>query len=109
MIGKAAKNNGNASLSEVLDILESRKKEKELTYEQQIALEHATKFAAQKSHEQKIKKTLEELGLLSNHTILTLLNTMPKNVMLLKQILANEKKTFNEEEIKKILSIINPK
>lgn len=109
MIGKAAKNNGNASLSEVLDILENRKKEKELTYEQQIALEHATKFAPQKSHEQKIKKALEELGLLSNHAILTILNTMPKSELLLKQILANEKKAFQEDEIKKILSIINPK
>ena len=109
MIGKESKHNGHVSLNQVLEILEGRKKEKELTYEQQIALEHATKFATAKAGEQKARKGLEELGLLSNRTVLSILSIMPKNEMLLKQILANEKKTFSDDEVKKILSITNQK
>ena len=109
MIGKESKNTGRVSLSEALEILEARKKERELTYEQQIALEHASKFAASKGSEQKIKKALEELGTLSQQTVLAILNTMPKSEMLLKQILAGEKKAFTDAEIKKIAAIVNPK
>ena len=109
MIGKESKHTGHVSLNEVQEILEARKKERELTYEQQIALEHASKFAATKSQEQKAKKALEELGTLSQQTILAILSMMPKSEMLLKQILAGEKKTFTDAEIKKIVSIVNPK
>ena len=109
MIGKDSKHNGNASLSEVLEILEKRKKERELTYEQQIALEHATKFVEGKGPETKTRKALEELGTLSQQTIVAILNIMPKGETLLKQILAGEKKAFTEEEVKKVLSIVNQK
>ncbi len=106
MIGKNSKHNGHASLNEVLGILESRKKERELTYEQQIALEHATKFASGKGSEQGTKKALEALGTLSQQTIMMILNIMPKSEMLLKQILAVEKRSFTEEEVKKVLAIV---
>ncbi len=109
MIGKDSKNNGHASLNEVLEILENRKKERELTYEQQIALEHATRFAATKAQEQKMRKALEETGLLSARTVLTIVTVMPKNETLLKQILSGEKRTFAEDEVKKLLAIVNPK
>ena len=109
MIGKESKQTGQVSLNEALGILEARKKERELTYEQQIAMEHAEKFAAAKGSEQKARKALEELGMLSQHTILIILNTMPKTEMLLKQILSGEKKAFTDAEIKKIISIVNPK
>jgi DNA-directed RNA polymerase subunit F len=109
MIGKESKYISNASLSEVLEILEKRKKEKDLTYEQQVAYDHASKFAGSKSTEQKLKKGLEELGYLSPNAIVTILNLMPKSEMLLRQILASEKKTFADEDVKKILSIVNQK
>ncbi len=109
MIGKESKNTGNVSLNEALGILEARKKERELTYEQQIALEHAEKFAATKTSEQKTRKALEDLGLVSRQTILAILNTMPKTEMLLKQILSGDKKSFADAEIKKIMAIVNPK
>ncbi len=109
MIGKESKNTGHVSLNEALEILEARKKERELTYEQQIALEHASKFATSKSSEQKTRKALEELGTLSQRTVLAILNTMPKSETLLKQILVGEKKAFTDAEIKKIMSIVNPK
>jgi DNA-directed RNA polymerase subunit F len=108
MIGKDSKRNGYVSLSEVLEILESRKKDKELTYEQQIAFEHATKFASAKS-DSKIRKGLQELGILSDQTVISILDVMPKNMALLKQILATEKRTFSDEEVKKVLSLINQK
>jgi DNA-directed RNA polymerase subunit F len=109
MIGKESKHNGHVSLNQVRDILEERKKEKELTYEQQIALEHAEKFAPQKDSEHKVRKALDNLGTLSAQTVLLISNIMPKNEMLLRQILANEKRVFSEEEIKNIRSIIGQK
>lgn len=109
MIGKDSKHNGYASMNEVLEILEARKKERELTYEQQIALEHVTKFVGSKSVEQKTRKALEELGTLSQQTIIAILNIMPKGETLLKQILAGERKAFTDEEVKKALSIVNQK
>jgi DNA-directed RNA polymerase subunit F len=109
MIGKDSKHISNASLSDVLEILEKRKKEKELTYEQQVAYDHASRFAGSKAAEQKARKGLEELGYLSPEAIVTILNIMPKSEMLLRQILASEKKTFADEDVKKILSIVNQK
>lgn len=109
MIGKESKQNGNASLSEVLEILEDRKKERELTYEQQIAMEHAKKFVVAKVTEQKTKKALEALGIRSGQAVMSIINIMPKGEMLLKQILANERRTFTDEEVKRVLSIVNQK
>lgn len=109
MIGKEAKQAGSASLNEVLGILEERKKERELTYEQQIALEHAGKFVPVKASEQKARKALEALGTLTQQSLTCIINTMPRGEALLKQILAGEKRAFSDDEIKQMLSIINPK
>ncbi len=109
MIGKESTQNGNASLSEVLKILEDRKGERELTYEQQIAMEHAKKFVGAKAAEQKTRKSLDALGILSGQAVTSIINIMPKGEMLLKQILANEKRAFTDEEVKQVLSIVNQK
>ena len=109
MIGKESKHSGYVSLNRVIEILDERKKEKELTYEQQIAYEHATKFAPTTGAEQKVRKGLEGLGVLGESTIVAIVTAMPMNEMLLKRILAGENKAFTEEEVKSILSITNPK
>ena len=60
MIGKEAGEGESVSLSRVKEILEDRKKGKELTYEQQLAYEHAKKFASlEGAKETKLRKMLQ--------------------------------------------------
>ena len=95
MIGKGAGKEEQASLNEVLEILEERKKGKELTYEQQLAYDHVKKFASgAKAKEEKLKKALKEAGI-GDKAVIKVLDIMPKNIMTLKQILAHENRTFD--------------
>ena len=64
MAGKKTLETRMASMPEVLGILEDRQTSGELGYEQQLVLEHATKFSKLKeSDAKKLKKELEEAGL----------------------------------------------
>ncbi len=106
MIGKSAEEKGYISLVEVVEILNKQKQEKELTYEQDSAMKHASKFAMQKEKYQKAKKELEAMNILSEQTIIKILDVSPKTEILLKQILAYTGRTFEEKEIESILNII---
>ncbi len=106
MIGKSVEEKGYISLVDLLDILSKQKQAKELTYEQDSAIKHATKFAIQKEKYQKAKKELEALNILPEQTIIKILDIMPRNEMLLKQILAYSSITFEEKDINSILNII---
>lgn len=92
------------SVEEVMGIL-ADKKEGELTYEQQLALQHAKKFATTKAKSEKVRKALVSSGLLSEKGIVKIMEIMPKNQMTLRQILIPEKKAFSDEDINKILEI----
>ena len=109
MIGKEAHQVKAVPISEVAEILEERKKSGELTYEQQIAMEHAKKFAQSKAHLNKVRSALEELKLLSTDSLLKVVEILPKNAMLLRQILMKEKKPFSNEDVNKILAITKEK
>ncbi|MCL4380993.1 MAG: hypothetical protein M1331_02675 [Candidatus Marsarchaeota archaeon] len=106
MIGKSAEEKGYISLVEVLEILNRQKQEKELTYEQDSAMKHASKFAIHKEKYQKEKKELEAMNILSEQTIIKILDVSPKTEILLKQILAYTGRAFEEKEIASILNII---
>ncbi len=105
MIGHESKQTGLASIYDVSRILEERKKGKDLTYEQQLALEHASKLVKEGERPKKIKSELEKLGILSERSVIKLLEIMPKNTVLLKQVIMQEGKVFSEEELAKILAI----
>ena len=109
MIGKESKEGKVVPINAVIEILEERKKSGDLTYEQQIALEHSKKFAQTKAQNEKTKKALEALGTLNTKSVFKILEIMPRNAMLLKQILMQEKKTFSEDDIKNILAITREK
>jgi DNA-directed RNA polymerase subunit F len=96
-----------ASTIDVLEILEKEKAEH--TYEQQLAYDHAKKFAISEAKAKKIKKALDELGILNSESETTIIDIMPKNLMTLRQILAHERKSFSDEEVNKILSIVKEK
>jgi DNA-directed RNA polymerase subunit F len=95
------------SMAEAKDILSSREKRKELSYEQKLALEHLNKFT--KLNAENAKKLLEELsGVLrmSQETVVQILNFLPKNPDELRMIFSREKFSLKEDEINKILEII---
>ncbi|MGD0729372.1 MAG: hypothetical protein ABR981_04825 [Candidatus Micrarchaeaceae archaeon] len=102
------KDTKTVSIEEVIKVLEEGK-ESELTYEQQLALQHAKKFSVSMAKSEKLKKALEALDLLSEKSIIKILEVNPKNAMTLRQILANERKTYTDEEVNKILSIAKEK
>lgn len=106
MIGKAVESEHIVSLNEAGRILDERKKEKELTYEQQLAFDHASKFPKlDKSTEEKLKKELVAMAL-TDKAVFKIIDIMPKNILTLKQILTNENRVFSEEELNKILAAV---
>lgn len=106
MIGKDAKNKGSVSLHSVFGILENRRKQKEPIYEQQIALDHAEKFKITEQQYEKAKKKLEDIGNLKQETITKLIDIRPKTEALLKQVLSMERKSFQADELQKILAAL---
>jgi DNA-directed RNA polymerase subunit F len=96
------------SIDEVIDILEE-KGGTDPTYEQQLALQHAKKLSVTKSKGEKLKKELEGTGLLTERSVVKILEIMPKNQMTLRQILAQERKTYSDEEVNKIFEITKEK
>jgi DNA-directed RNA polymerase subunit F len=97
------------SLSEVKTILKKIENDrKELLYEQKIALEHANKFV-----KLKVKKTGDIIKELSNLDFLheshayKIADILPISEDDVKTIFAKERTSLGENEIKKVLEIVN--
>ncbi len=106
MIGLDAKQVRSASLNEVVEVLSARGKDGALSYEQQIALDHAKKFALSDSKYEAAKKSMEELKVLQPSTITSVLNVMPKNEPSLRQVLAGAKQPLDDELVGKVFEIV---
>ncbi len=96
------------SIDDVIQVLEDNKSG-ELTYEQQLALQHAKKFGTPKAKNDKLKKELEATGIINEKSVVKILEIMPKNQMTLRQILAAERKTFSDEDVNKLLAMTKDK
>ena len=97
------------TLSEVKNILKRVSKEREdLLYEQKIALEHAQKFAKLpiKKTEDMIKE-LKQLDFLREVHVYKIADLLPSTEDDIKTILAKERISAGDNEIKKILEIVN--
>jgi DNA-directed RNA polymerase subunit F len=106
MIGKGHTDSKPVSITEALEILEERKKSGELGYEQQLAYDHAKKFAKLTPEKaKKLGEELAELGL-SRKGVVKIVDVLPINELQLKNVLVIEKKTIEEQTIKKILDIL---
>jgi DNA-directed RNA polymerase subunit F len=95
------------SMAEAKQIMTSQEKDKELTYEQKLALEHLNKFTVLDAAE--AKKLLDEVsGVLrmSDETKIQILNLLPKTPDELRMIFTRENFSLKENEIKKILEIV---
>ena len=107
MIGKDASGKRPVPFAEALDILKKRKGDEELGYEQKLAYEHITKFATiSPEAAKKARAALEELGV-SEHAAVKITDIMPIDIAQLKHILVKEKKQFEEDEIKKMMEIVD--
>ena len=97
------------SLSEVKTILKKIEKDrKELLYEQKIALEHANKFAKLNVNKTTdIVKELSNLEFLQESHVYKIADILPTSEDDIKTIFAKERISLGENEIKKILEIVN--
>ena len=107
MIGKGKSDTRIATLPEVLEILEQRKKEGETGYEQQLTDEYAKKFAKISDGDaKKMMKELTELGL-GEKSAAKVIEIMPSDMIMLKQVLIIEKKSLEEETVSKVMETVN--
>ena len=106
MIGKGPEQKKPVTSAEALDILEERKKDGELGYEQKLAYEHMGKFNKLSIGEaKKMMKELAEYGV-GETVAIKICDIMPIDVVQLKQILVKAKKSFEEDEIGKIMGVV---
>lgn len=106
MIGKSETEKRPVTSAEALEILEKRSKDSELGYEQKLAYDHIKKYVAISIGDaKKMVKELMEYGV-SEQTAIKIADVMPLDVTQLKHILAKEKKTFEEDEISKMMDIV---
>ncbi len=106
MIGKQELSKKPTTLSVALEVLEGRKEEGELGYEQKLAYDHAKKFSKiDSAAAAKMVKELEELGI-SEKVSIMIVDVMPIDLTQLKHILLNEKNAVEEETAVKILALV---
>jgi DNA-directed RNA polymerase subunit F len=97
------------SLAEVKNILKKLSKErKELLYEQRIALEHAQKFSKLPLKKmQELIKDLKKLEIIDDLYAYKIADLLPTSADDVKAIFAKSRITLDENNIKKILEIVN--
>jgi len=92
------------TISEAKEILAKRKKENELGYEQNQALDHAERFAAlDEDKAKKLVDTLKKKDKISEELAAKLVDTRPETPATVRAILAKDKVELSEEEIAHIL------
>ncbi len=78
MIGEKILGQKAVSLNEVAALLEARKGEKELSYEQDIAFKHSKKFSKLSDKKEKeLREELETLGVLTQEELVKLVDILP--------------------------------
>jgi DNA-directed RNA polymerase subunit F len=105
MIGKKVIDTDPITIAEVKKMLEDLSEHYELTYEQNLALDHVTKFS--KLDEKSAKKLVEELSELIKKTqAIKVVDIMPEDLADLRLIFAKERGSFKQEDMEKILGIV---
>ncbi|MBI4399512.1 hypothetical protein HY570_02075 [Candidatus Micrarchaeota archaeon] len=107
MIGKETVNSKPATLADVKAILEKRKADGELGFEQQATMDYAEKFA---------KLSIESAGALGQElskvekikpdAVAKIVDMLPKNASQLNLILSKERYTLTKEETTEVLNIV---
>ena len=108
MIGKRTARERPVPMAEVLRILEKEKKRGELEYGQRLTYDYAQKFAkldAKKAGE--LMGELLKLEKLREHQAVALVDLMPETREDVELIFSKERTRLEEDDIKKILELIN--
>lgn len=106
MIGKKVTDTDPITIAEVKEMLGGLSEHYELTYEQNLALDHVTKFS--KLDEKAAKELVEELSELIKKTqAIKVADIMPEDMADLRLIFAKERGSFKQEDMEKILEIVD--
>lgn len=108
MIGKEVTDEKPVPLAKVLEILEKQKKRGELEYKQRLTYDYSQKFAELniKDAEELIGELLK-LEKIREHQAVALVDLMPETKEDVELIFAKERTRLEEEDIKKVLELIN--
>ena len=106
MIGKKVIETDPITIAEVKVLLEERSQFQELTYEQNLALDHVIKFS--KIDKETALKLVDELKeIIKKNQAIKLADTMPKDMSDMRLMFAKERGSHKKEELEQLLEIIN--
>lgn len=106
MIGKKISETDPITSAEVKEMLEERSKTLELNYEQNLALDHVTKFVKTDAETAaKLVKEMEEI--IKKSQAVKLADIMPKDLADMRLMFAKERGSHKKEEMETLLEIIN--
>ncbi len=95
------------TLAEVKEILSERQNDGELTAEQKLAMEHATKFARTDAKKaKKLTKDLLELGFVSEVNAAKIADLMPTTADDVRLVFSKERASVEKKDIEKVLSVV---
>lgn len=98
----------DVSINEAKQIMEDRKKQRDLIYDQKICLEYLEKVARMTPTQ--VKNMAEELGkiaILKPRYISLILNMMPDTEEEVDALFSKERTNLKKEEVKQIVEIVN--
>ena len=103
MIGEKLIEQKPVTLAEVKQLLSERKKEKELSYEQDLTLKYAKKFSkVSTAQAEKLAEALKEVEALDPATVIKIVDILPVKKEKLQLIIPKEV-VLNEVDLQKIL------
>ena len=106
MIGKKVLDTDPIPLVKVKPLLEEREKVHELSYEQNLALDHVTKFSKISAEDaEKLVGELEEI--IKKTQAIKIADVMPEDMDDMRLIFAKERGSHKKEELENILEIVN--
>ncbi len=108
MIGKKSITAEPVSLAEAKELIEQRKNDGELSYEQNLTLEYTKKFAKQSADD--ARALMNELAQMPNITrrhAVELVDIFPKNLDELRLIFSKEHFTLTDEQLQGVLAVLD--
>lgn len=106
MIGKKVLDSHPIPLVNVKPLLEEREEAHELSYEQNLALDHVTKFS-KISVENAAKQVSELEEIIKQTQAIKIADVMPEDMDDMRLIFAKERGSHKKEELENILKIVN--
>jgi DNA-directed RNA polymerase subunit F len=106
MIGKKVLKTDPIPFRQAKELLEERAKVQELSYEQNLALDHVTKFSKiPVESAQKLIAELEEI--IKTNQAVKMADMMPEDMADMRLMFSKERGAHKKEDLEKILDIIN--